>query len=310
MIHLGTKNLKKTDIKSLNDLLEGLLAISPDERISMEEYLNHPFFKEDLENLKQNKKIENQTNIIDNYIKKEEKKEEKKIEEKKEEEIFIEKINEIIYYAKKMGEFDIMKIPNAFAKNKENFEDSKVKISNIIYYDENIDTHLDDIYIDCDYFERHTPGTFILCTNIHSLNLVMEEIKSRDKIFIFNLIVTGSKFQKVMDFLTENKYEEFFQYICIYCMKVEKYSNLCKKYNKIKGVYNEPKQVVKFIENISEEKVEEFPILKIISYFDYKDKYHERHENISQFYGNLSKEIYNKYKKKWKVILVQKNKKI
>ena len=298
MILFGEKNLKKTGIKSLDDLLEGLLAISPDERISMEEYLNHPFFKEDLEDLKQNENIINQTNVIENYIKKEEKKEEKKIEEKKEEEIFIEKIKEIIYYAKKMGEFDIMKIPNAFAKNKENFEDSKAKISNIIYYDENIEKHLDDIHKDCDYFERHTPGTFILCTNISSLNLVMEEIKSRDQIFIFNLIVTGRQFQKVMDFLLENKCEHFFQNICIYCMRVEKYYDLCKKYNKIKGVYKQPKEVVKFIEDISEEKVKEFPILKIISYFDYKDKYHERHENISQFYGNLSKEIYNQYKKK------------
>ena len=30
MILFGTKNLKKTGIKSLDDLLEGLLAISPD----------------------------------------------------------------------------------------------------------------------------------------------------------------------------------------------------------------------------------------------------------------------------------------
>ena len=30
-------------------------------------------------------------------------------------------------------------------------------------------------------------------------------------------------------------------------MRVEKYSYLSEKYNKIKGVYNNPKQVIKFI---------------------------------------------------------------
>ena len=47
-----------------------------------------------------------------------------------------------------------------------------------------------------------------MCTNIFSLNLVMSEIKKYnlkyDKRVLFNLIVTGSQFQKVMDNL-ENK---------------------------------------------------------------------------------------------------------
>ena len=81
-------------------------------------------------------------------------------------------------------------------------------------------------------------------------------------------------------------------------MKVEKYSYLRDKYNIIRGIYNDPEEVVKFIEDISSDKITEFPSLKTISYLDYKDKYHDRHENISQFYGNLTKEIYDKYDKK------------
>lgn len=72
-------------------------------------------------------------------------------------------------------------------------------------------------------------------------------------------------------------------------MNIEKYSHLRKKYKKIKGVYNEQEQVIKFIEEISSEKIRPFPVVKIISYFDYKDKYHEK---ISEFYGDLTKETY------------------
>ena len=67
-----------------------------------------------------------------------------------------------------------------------------------------------------------------------------------------------------MDFLIEKKYEQIFQNICIYCMKIEKYINLTKKYNKIKGVYNTQSQIIKFIENVLSNETKEFPFTKII----------------------------------------------
>ena len=139
-------------------------------------------------------------------------------------------------------------------------ENSKnIKIANILYYDENIQKHLNEIHKDSDYFERKTSGTFILCTNIFSLNLVMGEIKKYnlkyDKRVLFNLIVTGSKFQKVIDILIKKKYEEYIQKICIYCMKINKYEGLKKKYNKLKGVYNSPKKVEEFIKTISSSEI-------------------------------------------------------
>lgn len=266
MIKHKTNNLKKTGIKSLDELIKGLLEISPEKRISFKEYFNHPFFKEDLNYLNKIKIFLKNHNYRKWYKK-----------PKKEEDILIEKIDEIKTLAQEIqGYDDIMKI----TKNKKDFKDKKVKIYNIIYYDENIEKHLNDIHEGSNYFERNTPGTFILCTNIFSLNLVMEEIKSHENIFKFNLIVTGSKFQKVMDNLKEKKYDIFFQNIWIYCMKVEKYSYLRDKYNIIRGIYNDPEEVVKFIEDISSDKIREFPSLKTISYLDYKDKYHDRHENI------------------------------
>ena len=190
-----------------------------------------------------------------------------------------------------------MNIPNG----KINQKNIKVKMANIIYYDENINKHIKSIHTDSDLFERKTPGTFILCTNLLSLNFVMDEIRIKNKKFdsriIFNLIVTGSQCENVMEFLIKNKYEQFFQNVCIYCMIDYKYTHLSKKYNKIKGVYTNQSEIIKFIEDVSSYDTKEFPFTKIVTYNDYKDKYYERHEKISEFYGNLTKETYIKASK-------------
>ena len=85
-----------------------------------------------------------------------------------------------------------MNIPNG----KINQKNIKVKMANIIYYDENINKHQKSIHTDSDIFERKIPGTFILCTNLLSLNFVMDEIRKKitkyDRRIIFNLIVIGS----------------------------------------------------------------------------------------------------------------------
>jgi hypothetical protein len=246
----------------------------------MEEYLNHEFFKGHNNNLEKPILIKNQEHM--NFNNNTDNKE----------------INKIKDCALSM--VDIMTLPNAFINKDKNKEKSKkVKIANILYYDENIEKHLNAIHLDSDIFERKTSGTFILCTNIFSLNLVMEEIKKYnlkyDKRVLFNLIVTGSQFQKVMDNLENKKYENFIQNICIYCMNIQKYKDLKNKYNKLIGVYNTQKQVEEFIDAVSSTEIREFPTLKIITYNDYKERYHDRHEKISEFYGDLTKETYNEY---------------
>jgi hypothetical protein len=80
-------------------------------------------------------------------------------------------------------------------------------------------------------------------------------------------------------------------------LKVKNYIHLSKKYKKIKGIYNIKSDVIKFIEDVSSEETKEFPSIKILTYNDYKDKYYERHEKISEFYGNLTKETYIKASK-------------
>ena len=261
---LSNKQLKLTGLESLDNLIRELLKANPDERISFEDYFNHKFFKEKDEVVK-NFKIKNENTQNDN---------EKNIK-------IEDDINKISNIAQSF--IDIMNVPNGKINQKE----TKVKMANIIYYDENINKHIKSIHSDSDKFERKTPGTFILCSHLLSLNFVMDEIKKKntkyDHRIIFNLIVTGSQCEKVMEFLIKNKYEQFFQNVCIYCMKDYKYTHLSKKYNKIKGVYTKPSEIIKFIEDVSSEETKEFPFTKILTYNDYKDKYYKRHEKISEF---------------------------
>ena len=271
--------LKGQKFHNLKNLLTDLLEKSPEKRISMEDYLDHPFFKENPENL-----AFLSVGMSDNEYKK------NYLENKNKESIKVKIINDL---AKNMS--NIMDISNSqIEKNN--------KTSNILYYDENIEKHLDEIHEDADCFERNTPGAFILCSNIFSLNLIMEDINfhysKKDKRVLFNLIITGSKYEKVMEYLIKNRYDHLIKNICIYCMNVDNYLHLKINNNKIKGVYNTCEDIVKFIKDISSEEFIQYPITKIISYNDYKNKYYERHEKISEFYGDLTKETYKEYSQK------------
>ena len=49
------------------------------------------------------------------------------------------------------------------------------KFNNILYYDENIN-FIKSINKDSNYFEKITPGAFILCTKLETLKIIKEEI--------------------------------------------------------------------------------------------------------------------------------------
>ena len=175
------------------------------------------------------------------------------------------------------------------------------KFNNIIYYNENKKFEK-TIKEECDYFERYTPGAFILCTNEQSLNLVIKEIlkENENNQFIkFNLITTGSVFETIMNVLKNNpQFDNCISKLCIYCSKLKKYEPLKNKYKKLYGIYNNPKDLVKnFIEQLSSREIKPFPITKLITYDDYIYKYKDKHLKISKFYGDLSPETYKKYYK-------------
>ena len=189
---------------------------------------------------------------------------------------------------------DLMAFSNGLINEEEKF-------NNIIYYDENID-HLNSINKDSDYFERNTSGAFILCSNIESLKLIRDEILSKikkDKRMSFNLITTGSKFEKVMKFLNEDEnigFKNCIKNACIYCMKVDKYLPLKNQYPILHdNIYNKQKDVVNnFINKYSSTEIKSYPLTRLLTLADYEGKYKDRHIKISQFYGNLNPETYKK----------------
>jgi hypothetical protein len=190
---------------------------------------------------------------------------------------------------------DIMNFPNGFI-------DLTDKFNNIIYYDENIN-FIESKKKDCDYFEKKTSGAFILCNNMKSLELIRDEILKqirKDKRITFNLITSGSSCKKVMDYINQNqKFEECIKNICIYCMEISKYKHLKMEYPKIhEDIYNRQKDVINFINKSSDTNIKPYPITKLITFQEYKEKYKERHLKISEFYGNIDLDKYEKFYKK------------
>ena len=177
---------------------------------------------------------------------------------------------------------DIMNVANGIVDL-----DEIPKFNNIIYYDENIN-FINSVHRDS------------VCTNLDSLKLIKDEIinnnqTNKDKIE-FNLIVTGSKCEKIMNFLENKNNKELNNYItniCIYCMKPEKYQHLKIKYPKIHDdIYKNRQDIVNFINKNSSENIIPYPLIKLLTYEEYVDKYKERHKKISEFYGDLNQKTF------------------
>ena len=186
---------------------------------------------------------------------------------------------------------DIMSVPNGAISGVDEV------FNNIIYYDENYE-YQKEVHKDSDLFENKTPGAFILCTDIKSLELIEYEIvnqRKNDKNTIFNFITTGSACDKIMAFLNgRQNFKNCINKMCIYCCNLKKWSSLKNKYNIIYGVYNKQSDVVNFIKKFSSKDIKPFHITKLITYNDYINNYKSRHEKISQFYGNMSLAEYQK----------------
>ena len=196
--------------------------------------------------------------------------------------------------------------PNEDKKEeKENHKDSESeeeKYNNIIYYDENIN-FIKDIYNDSDLFEKNTPGAFILCTNEKSFDLVKNEIlneantNNNNNRVAFNLIISGNNFEKVINFLNENKnFDSYIINYCIYSRDKNDYSYLKDKFPKLHvDIYSNKKEIINFICKTSSKDINPYPIKKVKTFEDYEDKYKEKHLKISYFYGDLSPKTYQKY---------------
>ena len=290
---------------NLDILFKKLMTINPNERISHEELLNY-VSNDDFMNQKiiyinnQKNKYEKIYNEIE-IIKKSEKYE---ILLKEPDPRIIKEINdpEERFKVNLKKIIDIVSVDNIpglmnFSRG-DISEDVIIKYNNIVYYDENIEDYLHEIHEDSYLFEKNTQGAFLLCTNIDSLGLLMKEISkecSEDKQIEFNLIVTGSKCTKVMEYLTKKDYEQYFKNICIYCMNIDDHSYLQDIYPKIYNIYNDPDDVVEYIKKFSSNKIKPFRVTKLVTYDEYNLYYFAWHKKIAEFYGDLNPETYKIY---------------
>ena len=295
----------------LNILFKKLMTINPKDRMDHKEFFEYVLdknfmtpdwkcdkYKDIDKEIDEIKKMEKYNKILENFGDKEEK----------------ESHNDIVILKKNVEKIvnivSVDNLPNLmnFCKGDLN---KGTKFNNLVYYDENIDNYEDEINADADQFEDNTIGTFLLCTNLDSLNLVLMEIDKEmkdDNQLKFNLIVTGGKCEKVMNYLKANNYEHVFDNICIYCMNLEKYSPLKNKYKKIYDIYNVPEEVVEFIKKFSSENIKPFRTTKLVRLEEYEIYYYYWHKIISIFYGDITKETFEEYIGKMKNLIDEEEK--
>ena len=312
---------EKTGIPCLDILFKRLLVINPKNRMTFDELfnyvLNENFMKKD------NLYINNYKNIYEIILK--EKKEEELLKQKEKEENNNKSIVNLNYIKEAHNEAEIVKnneqkilnliegdhLPNIMDFPNE-IGGQEQRYNNIIYYDDNIE-YMGSINEDSDYFENNTPGAFILCTSMESLDLIKEEIiraNKKDERILFNIITSGYRFEKIMNYLEQNQdFKKCILNACIFCLNLEKYNPLKEKYKILHDdIYNRQFEVVDFINMFAAKEIRPFPLTKLIKYEDYIEKYKDRHFKISQFYGNLTKEAYDEYYRKMKKLIEKESK--
>ena len=295
---------KFSGIPTLDILFKKLLEIEPKDRMSHEElyeYVNseefmkpNSIYKEDIYG-----KIYDEIKYIMNSEEYNELKKEKDIEKECKNNA-MEKIKQMKKMINSVENFDII-----YSQDKEgSITNENKKFINILYYNEDKEHRKEK---EIKMFEENTLGTFFFCKDIKSLDYILLEIFKQfiiDKNYKFNLIVTGTACEKVMKYLIEKDYEKCFEHICIFCYNINKNSYLKQKFNKITGIYRYKRDVInEFIIKYSDKNTKPFPVVKFITFEEYKNKYFISHQKISEFYGFLSVKSYLENMKKLKNLI-------
>ena len=163
---------------------------------------------------------------------------------------------------------------------------------NFIYHDESFLRRKEEVYSDCEFFQRHINGAFILTFDENSFCTAMDEIKKNGKNEQFDLIVTGSSSIKIMEIIINYEYLQCFKNIFIFTFSPDKYLGLKNTNEKIKEIFFDKGELIDYIQEHNEDRPI-YQLTKIISYDDYLYKYHILHEMISEQYGKYTEDCYN-----------------
>ena len=188
----------RTNIPTLDILFHRLLVINPKDRMTFDEFFDF-VFKEGF--MEEDVVFPKYKSLYEEILK--EKIVEYKIIFKQESTLTDEQqekanVDKILSFVEGEHLPDIMNFSNGSANGQKRF-------NNILYYDEN-KTHIEEIILDSNIFERVTPGAFILCTSLESVDLVKKEIVKqiiKNRKMSFNLITTGSKCETIIEFLNK-----------------------------------------------------------------------------------------------------------
>ena len=160
---------------------------------------------------------------------------------------------------------------------------------NIIYYDEGINDHRNEIVGDSFVFEKECGGTLLLVNSIKSMLLVLLNLKrKKDNDPTFLLICTGSSFVSLMKYIGQYKdLDKYIKKVVIYTYNIDKYSYLKEQYKIIEEIYCETEDIIKYIRRNKSNKNIKYKVPNLITYKQYEEKYIEFHKIISKQYGKL-----------------------
>ena len=189
---------------------------------------------------------------------------------------------------------DVLMYTNAQKYGFDNEKKNNLNIikSNLIYHDESFFLRKQEVYSDCEFFQRNINGAFILTVDSNSFNLAMGEIKEKGEQEQFDLIVTGSCAIKIMKIIVENYYLNCFKNIFIYTYSPDKYEFLKEKYEKIKAIFFDKNEIIDYMEEEDNNRPL-YRLIQLVTYDDYLYKYHILHEMISEQYGRYTEDCYN-----------------
>jgi len=196
---------------------------------------------------------------------------------------------------------DIIEFSNSNDKKKE-----KV-FNNIIYYDETYKSEKKEDK-EIKELEEITSGSFILCSDINSLDLLKREIinqyQNEKKRIQFNLIIKSIINDNIIAYLnSDNDIKNIIHKICLFNEYLEIWPNLRNLGIIIIETFKEKSDIINFIKTNPIRIL--FPKYKLITYNNYDNEYIYKylHKIISYYYGDLSKETYEYHLDKMKALI-------
>ena len=175
----------------------------------------------------------------------------------------------------------------SYVNNKNKTEIKEESSVNFIYYDENTFDNYKEVVSDAKNFEKECNGTFLLLSNAKSFLVILDEFKKNKQTPKFHLICPGSQFVNLAK--TMKNYENIGKIIItvvIYTLNADKYQYLKTKYN-VKGIFSQPQEIMAYIRSLKSKNNIKYNVPKLITFYDYGDKYIEFHKIISLQYGKL-----------------------